>query len=119
MALTAPPLQIAAGPEAGYYLCPYDYDATDRRGSSLECFTGYGKEASGKIIDIIAGLPAQKVLFLMSTQFPDALDTDVTYGSPYFREKFVEKLMALPGRCETPHPILHAALALRLALVLP
>uniref|UniRef100_A0A7S1MZ26 Uncharacterized protein n=3 Tax=Hemiselmis andersenii TaxID=464988 RepID=A0A7S1MZ26_HEMAN len=50
------------------------------------------------MIDILAGLPSEKVLFTLSTQFPDALDTDVTYGSPFFREKFIERIQALPGR---------------------
>ena len=90
--------EVTAGPEAGYYLCPFDYDSTDRKLTSLECYTGYGKDAKGQMIDLLRDLPAEKILFLMSTQFPDALDEDVTYGSPFFREKFIDKVQGMPGR---------------------
>ncbi len=90
--------EIATGPEAGYYLCPYDYDPSDRRGSSIVCFTGHGATAGGYLLDAIHNLPAGNALFCMSTCTTDTLDRDVTVGSPYYREKFLERLQTLEGR---------------------
>ena len=90
--------EIATGPEAGYYLCPYDYDPSDRKGSSITCFTGHGATAGGYLLETIENWPAGNVLFCISTCTPDTLDRDVTVGSPYFREKFIEKVHALQGR---------------------
>ena len=90
--------EIATGPEAGYYLCPYDYDSTDRPGSSITCFKGHGSEAGGFLLTALSDLPAGNLLVFLSTCTPDTLDRDAMVGSPYFREKFFERLHALQGR---------------------
>ena len=32
-----------------YYLCPFDYDPSDRRGSAITCTRGFGQAAGGEV----------------------------------------------------------------------
>jgi len=108
--------EIATGPDAGYYLCPYDYDSTNRKGSSLRCFEGYGKTAACPLVDDLAAIPCSNLLFVLNSCTADAMDGDVTVGSPFYREKFVEKLQSVPGRaimasCKMDEPTYTGTLA--------
>uniref|UniRef100_A0A7S0MZ88 Uncharacterized protein n=2 Tax=Cryptomonas curvata TaxID=233186 RepID=A0A7S0MZ88_9CRYP len=44
-------------------------------------------------------MPASKVLLVLNTCSPDSMDPDVPVGSPFFREKFFQRIRQIPGRC--------------------
>mmetsp|Transcript_42178 Transcript_42178/g.112811 ORF Transcript_42178/g.112811 Transcript_42178/m.112811 type:complete len:150 (-) Transcript_42178:105-554(-) len=50
-------------------------------------------------MDYLGTMPAEKVLMVLVTCSPDTMDPEVPVGSPFFREKFFQRVLELPGRC--------------------